>query len=285
MIQAIVYHKTTEGVQSICNSQVLKDLEVQFANIIIFTNPPCIDSCWPDSKDRLVREQLELLGCDKIFVRPPRNPAKEHTITTKKTGVFMLDDIDRDEAECGIVVISMKFSRGIWSASMPRELHMLKGIIVHGQDITAVYIAANALQWRRETAPSQEIRVMRPGNICWPAFYMCWDSGLKITVDAPANQPPQLQLVWFTLNDHNKRQLWHSDCMYALEFDGGDTYQRIGKFMAGLAGSRYQGSKEYGAVEEDIISKAQEQIMQDASDANQNIEDRREETFTICELS
>lgn len=280
MIQAIVYHQTNEGVQSICNSQVLKDLDVEFANIIIYTNPPCIDSCWPDSKDESVREHLKLLGCDRIFVRPPRNPDKEHTITTKKTGVFMLDDIDRDESACGIAVITMKFSYGNWSARMPRELHMLKGIIVHGQDITAVNIAANCLCWRRETKPSQEIRVMRPGNICWPAFYMCWDSGLKITVDAPADQPPQLQLVWFPLSAHNKSQLWNSDCIYALEFDGEDTYERIGKFMAGLAGSRYGGSKEYGPVEDDIISKAQDQIMQEASDANQHLE-----TFTICELS
>ena len=111
----------------------------------------------------------------------------------------MIDDVDADEKACGRAVVQLKYCRDRWTGKVPREMHMLKGFEVKGKRITAVGVGASNLAWSQETEPCDQLCVMRPGNIRWPVFYMCWDSGLNITVRAPEDCPFRIPSHFFQL--------------------------------------------------------------------------------------
>ena len=280
MVVASLYHKTVEGAQGFIKSNVLQGLQAEFGEVIVYTDPPCIDCTWPVQNDEAVRKELDVLGCCKVA---ERNDAdwKKSEITIQQTGVFLLDDVDAPESACSRAIIAMKYiDSDRWTGRIPREMHMLKGFEVKGQDIIRVCIGANRLIWSKKTEPCEHLCVMRPGNICWPAFYMCWDDGLRVTVEAPIDRPPEFQAIYFRLTKENKDQLVHSDRIEAPHFDGGDEFTHIGKFVAGLASAWYVGSGEY-RVEDEVLERARQNILQKASDDNADVESRKPKTYTV----
>ena len=217
MVSASLYHETEQGVRSFSRNQVLQGLDAKFGKVIVYTDPPCIDCTWPEEHDEAVRKELAAPGCCRIVDNDLEKAGfKKSQVTFKKTGVSIIDDLDADEKDCGVAVIDMKYEGGSWHGKVPQELHVLKGVEVKGEGVTGVGVRAGALPWRCETEPCKHLRLMRPGNICWPAFYMTWDRGLNVRVHAPEDSPPELRAVFFKLSDHNYAQLFHSDRMEAL---------------------------------------------------------------------
>ena len=281
MVSASLYHDTVQGVRSFSRSKVLQGLDAKFGKVIVYTNPPCIDCTWPEEHDEAVRKELATVGCCRIVDNDLEKAGwNKSQVTFKQTGVFIIDDLDADEEECGVAVIDMKYDHGAWHGKVPRELHMLKGVEVRGEGVTGMRIRAGALQWHCETEPCGHMRLMRPGNICWPVFSMSWDAGLQVTVQAPEDSPPVFHAVFFKLSDHNYAQLWYSDRMEALEFDGGLQFTKIARFQSGLAGALYEGGAKY-PVEEETLERAKHRLRKQASEVNAGLEHRKTETHTV----
>lgn len=290
MVKALI-RRTAEiaGLNAISRDKYLTEVGAEFNSYINLTSPPSIWCSWREAHDEIIRDRFKELACDVQII--PDLPFKTYTYT--KTGVHIVDQWDRDERECEVTPLALKFSKNskTWTARMPMTMHVLKSLRLQGDYITRVEIRASSVIWARKLTPKtgQQFSITNPGNMCWPTFFMVFNEGIDISIDAPSDALPAAQVVWYTLTQDDLDTYSRSTGMYSLNFDGEDSGQRIAKFMCGTAGSALnfwsprEATVEEERENEEVIKRYQDQFRKEAEVINSAIPEPT--TFSVACIS